>query len=46
MIEFQQISKSFNKRQVLFDISGSFEKGKTNLILVQVVQVRVFYSKI
>ena len=33
MIEFQQISKSFNKRQVLFDISGSFEKGKTNLII-------------
>lgn len=33
MIEIKNINKSFNKKQVLFDISGQFEKGKTNLII-------------
>lgn len=33
MIEIQNISKSFGDVQVLFDISGVFEKGKTNLII-------------
>ena len=33
MIEIKNISKSFNDKQVLFDISGKFVKGKTNLII-------------
>ncbi len=33
MIKVENISKSFEDKQVLFDISGSFEKGKTNLII-------------
>ena len=33
MIEIKNISKSFKDKQVLFDISGKFEKGKTNLII-------------
>ena len=33
MIEIKNINKSFNKKQVLFYISGQFEKGKTNLII-------------
>ena len=33
MIELKDISKSFNNKQVLFDINGTFEKGKTNLII-------------
>lgn len=33
MIEIQNISKSFDDKQILFDISGIFEKGKTNLII-------------
>ncbi len=33
MIEIQNISKSFDDKQILFDISGTFEKGKTNLII-------------
>ncbi len=33
MIEIQNISKSFADKQVLFDISGTFDKGKTNLII-------------
>jgi phospholipid/cholesterol/gamma-HCH transport system ATP-binding protein len=33
MIEIQHISKSFGDRKVIKDISGSFEKGKPNLII-------------
>jgi phospholipid/cholesterol/gamma-HCH transport system ATP-binding protein len=33
MIEIRNISKSFNGKQVLFDISATFEKGKPNLII-------------
>ncbi len=33
MIEIQNIAKSFDDKQILFDISGVFEKGKTNLII-------------
>jgi phospholipid/cholesterol/gamma-HCH transport system ATP-binding protein len=33
MIEVQNISKSFGERQVLKDVSGVFEKGKSNLII-------------
>lgn len=33
MIEIQNVSKSFDDKQILFDISGVFEKGKTNLII-------------
>tara|TARA_B110000014_G_scaffold56700_1_gene38284 strand:+ start:2833 stop:3576 length:744 start_codon:yes stop_codon:yes gene_type:complete len=33
MIEINNISKAFNDKQVLFDISGKFVKGKTNLII-------------
>jgi phospholipid/cholesterol/gamma-HCH transport system ATP-binding protein len=33
MIEVSHISKSFEGKQVLFDISATFEKGKTNLII-------------
>tara|TARA_X000000950_G_scaffold110325_1_gene139089 strand:- start:17918 stop:18661 length:744 start_codon:yes stop_codon:yes gene_type:complete len=33
MIEIKNISKSFKDKQVLFDISGTFEKGRTNLII-------------
>ena len=35
MIEVKNINKSFDGRQVLFDISARFEKGKTNLIIGQ-----------
>lgn len=33
MIQLATISKSFNDKQVLFDISATFEKGKSNLII-------------
>lgn len=33
MIKIKQISKSFQGRPVLYDISGEFDKGKTNLII-------------
>jgi phospholipid/cholesterol/gamma-HCH transport system ATP-binding protein len=33
MIEIKNISKSFNDKQILHDISGVFEKGKPNLII-------------
>lgn len=33
MIVAKHISKSFNDKQVIFDISANFEKGKTNLII-------------
>jgi phospholipid/cholesterol/gamma-HCH transport system ATP-binding protein len=33
MIEVQHISKSFGDKKVIKDISGSFEKGKPNLII-------------
>ena len=33
MIEIENISKSFEDKQVLKDISGRFEQGKTNLII-------------
>lgn len=33
MIEVNRISKSFKDKQVLFDISAKFEKGKANLII-------------
>ena len=33
MIEVQHISKSFGDRKVIKDISGSFQKGKPNLII-------------
>ena len=33
MIEIKNINKAFNDNQVLFNISGLFEKGKTNLVI-------------
>ncbi len=33
MIEIKNISKSFNDKQVIFNISGKFIKGRTNLII-------------
>ncbi|HEY4655834.1 MAG TPA: ATP-binding cassette domain-containing protein [Cyclobacteriaceae bacterium] len=33
MIEFRNISKSFDGKQVLYDISGIFDKGEPNLII-------------
>ncbi len=33
MIEVQNISKTFGDKQILFDISGVFERGKANLII-------------
>jgi phospholipid/cholesterol/gamma-HCH transport system ATP-binding protein len=33
MIEIKDISKSFNDKQILHNISGVFEKGKPNLII-------------
>lgn len=33
MIEIQNISKSFEDKQIIHNISGTFEKGKTNLII-------------
>ncbi len=33
MIEVQNINKSFDGKQVLFDINGVFEQGRTNLII-------------
>ena len=33
MIEINNISKSFKGKQILFDISGTFHKGKNNLII-------------
>ena len=33
MIQIKNISKSFKDKKVLLDISGKFEKGKTNLII-------------
>ncbi|MFT5884074.1 MAG: phospholipid/cholesterol/gamma-HCH transport system ATP-binding protein [Arcticibacterium sp.] len=33
MIEIKNISKSFGDRQILFNISGTFEKGKTSLVI-------------
>ena len=33
MIEVNNLSKSFEGRQVLFDINGQFEQGKPNLII-------------
>lgn len=33
MIEITDISKSFNDKQILFDINVTFEKGKTNMII-------------
>ncbi len=33
MIEISRISKSFDDKEVLSDISATFEKGKTNLII-------------
>ncbi len=35
MIELVNINKSFSGKQVLFDISATFEAGKTNLIIGQ-----------
>lgn len=33
MIEIQHISKTFGDREILKDVSGTFEKGKPNLII-------------
>ncbi len=33
MIEINNISKSFNNKQVLLNVKGTFVKGKTNLII-------------
>ena len=33
MIEVQNISKSFDGKEVISDVSGTFHKGKTNLII-------------
>ncbi len=33
MIELKNVSKSFNGKQILHDISANFEKGKTNMII-------------
>lgn len=33
MIELKKISKGFSGKQILFDIEGTFDQGKTNLII-------------
>ena len=33
MIQIENVSKSFDDKQVLFDINGTFKKGKCNLII-------------
>jgi phospholipid/cholesterol/gamma-HCH transport system ATP-binding protein len=33
MIECKNINKTFNGKQILTDISATFEQGKTNLII-------------
>ena len=33
MIEVIDISKSFDDKQILFDINVTFESGKTNMII-------------
>ena len=33
MIEFKHISKAFNSKVVLDDISGHFDRGKVNLVI-------------
>lgn len=33
MIELQNVNKSFNGKQILHDITATFEKGKTNMII-------------
>lgn len=33
MIEVENISKSFDGKQILFDVNATFEKGKNNLII-------------
>ena len=35
MIEINKISKSFNSHKIIEDISATFDKGKTNLIIGQ-----------
>mgnify|MGYP000446042960 FL=1 len=35
MIEIKHINKSFEGKQVLYDISAQFYEGKTNLIIGQ-----------
>ena len=35
MIEVKNVNKSFEDKQVLFDISAKFYEGKTNLIIGQ-----------
>ena len=45
MIEFHQVSKSFNGQKILFDIDHSFEKGKVNLIIGQSGQGKSVLAK-
>ena len=35
MIEVKNLNKSFEDKQVLFDVNAHFESGKTNLIIGQ-----------
>ena len=35
MIEINKISKSFDSHKIIEDISATFDKGKTNLIIGQ-----------
>ncbi|MCW3788610.1 ABC transporter ATP-binding protein [Plebeiibacterium sediminum] len=35
MIEVRNVNKTFNKKQILFDVSAKFEAGQTNLIIGQ-----------
>jgi phospholipid/cholesterol/gamma-HCH transport system ATP-binding protein len=45
MIEIKHLNKSFSQRQVLFDISTTFEPGKVNLIIGQSGQGKSVLTK-
>lgn len=46
MVEVKHITKSFEGRVVLNDISAVFETGKTNLIIGEAVPARRYLLKI
>jgi phospholipid/cholesterol/gamma-HCH transport system ATP-binding protein len=45
MIEVREVNKSFDKNQVLLDISAKFEKGKVNMIIGQSGQGKSVLTK-
>ena len=43
MIEIKNLSKSFSDKEILKNLSFSFEKGKTNLVIKKSGSVKLFY---